>query len=358
MCNTLLRHYFGKDWRFPSRYEDLIHNDKYLEILQWFTDYPGPPHFYSIHHLVQCGVKYGKLPGEWFGPSTIALVLRDITEIHRRKYYGELAIYVTNGDTIYTSDIQKLCVNATCIDIPPSCNEKSNNSRNDHKDEIEGFHYYDPLYNKPNVIPKEIPQWHCSLMILIPLLLGVNNVNKEYIEEIKCILNHKHCVGIIGGRPNHALYFVGYNCDNQLLGHDPHTVYGNPIISMDSGSNFPTEDHINQVHVNYLQKLDITRLDPSLAIGFYFHNSTEYSEFYDEIIEYNKQLSNNSERLPLFHVSETAPSYMSNSYDFENSMDDSFTGSVKNSFISTSFDKCEELNEDSDDDEDDYVILA
>jgi hypothetical protein len=47
-----------------------------FQILRMFCDYPGAPHLYSIHHLVQCGISYDKLPGEWFGPSTAALVLR------------------------------------------------------------------------------------------------------------------------------------------------------------------------------------------------------------------------------------------------------------------------------------------
>ena len=33
-------------------------------------------HLYSLQNIVQCGVKYDKLPGEWFGPSTASLVLR------------------------------------------------------------------------------------------------------------------------------------------------------------------------------------------------------------------------------------------------------------------------------------------
>lgn len=41
------------------------------------------------------------------------------------------------------------------------------------------------------------------------------------------MLRHRHCVGILGGRPNHAIYFTGYRGDC-LLGLDPHTVFPNP----------------------------------------------------------------------------------------------------------------------------------
>ena len=31
---------------------------------------------YSLHHVVRGGAKLGKAPGEWFGPNTVAQVLR------------------------------------------------------------------------------------------------------------------------------------------------------------------------------------------------------------------------------------------------------------------------------------------
>lgn len=29
-------------------------------------DYPGIPHYYALHHIIQCGMKYDKLPGKIF----------------------------------------------------------------------------------------------------------------------------------------------------------------------------------------------------------------------------------------------------------------------------------------------------
>lgn len=34
------------------------------QIVRWFLDYPGPSHLFAIQHLIQCGMKYDKLPGE------------------------------------------------------------------------------------------------------------------------------------------------------------------------------------------------------------------------------------------------------------------------------------------------------
>lgn len=55
------------------------------------------------------GMRYDKLPGDWFGPSIALLVLRDLAKLHRLKYGGELELYIANGDTIYVSEIEALC---------------------------------------------------------------------------------------------------------------------------------------------------------------------------------------------------------------------------------------------------------
>jgi hypothetical protein len=112
ISSSLVVKVFFIDWRIPKLKEDLLRkNDDYCEILRWFLDFPGFPHIYSIQHLVQCGMKYDKLPGEWHGPSTASLVLRDLSKIHRLRYQGEIAVLVTQSETIYISEVEKLCSN-------------------------------------------------------------------------------------------------------------------------------------------------------------------------------------------------------------------------------------------------------
>lgn len=49
-------------------------DETYLRILRMFEDIKCAP--YSIHQIALMGVSEGKQVGEWFGPNTIAQVLK------------------------------------------------------------------------------------------------------------------------------------------------------------------------------------------------------------------------------------------------------------------------------------------
>jgi Peptidase family C54 len=272
MACALQRHLLGRSWRKSDDINVLRSSNHYCDILRWFSDYPGPPHVYSIHHLVQCGMKYDRLPGEWFGPSTAALVLRDLTKLHRSKYGGPLEVLVTQGDTIYIKDCEKLCTATpqiekkdatissveidkstngnhvtnsaqdflecdrrksvesieestlnsiseedtmfgTCADTINStaaadfvnatfCSSSSGTKKSPPKGKGSGMKgskeptnnttpinsetelkgpqpIFDPLLNPP---PSYTAPWDCSLVVCIPLRLGITSVSNEYIE--------------------------------------------------------------------------------------------------------------------------------------------------------------------------------
>ncbi|CAM9767368.1 unnamed protein product, partial [Choristocarpus tenellus] len=81
MAQGLQRHLLGRSWRVPRPIQDRLRIPEYRRLVELFTDHPGEANIFSIHNMCQVGVKYDKLPGEWYGPTTAAHVLRDIAEL-------------------------------------------------------------------------------------------------------------------------------------------------------------------------------------------------------------------------------------------------------------------------------------
>ena len=63
--------------------------------------------------------------------------------------------------------------------------------------------------------------WLTSLLILVPLRLGLNELDLIYEPYLKEALKLPQTVGIIGGSPRHAVYIVGFQ-DDSFIDFDPH----------------------------------------------------------------------------------------------------------------------------------------
>ncbi len=64
--------------------------------------------------------------------------------------------------------------------------------------------------------------WKKPLLLFVPLRLGLTELNPIYFGDVKECFEMPQSLGAIGGRPNHALYFIGC-CDEALIYLDPHT---------------------------------------------------------------------------------------------------------------------------------------
>jgi cysteine protease ATG4 len=66
---------FFTDWRWhlhQRKYDVVFHH----QIIKFFGDLPSDECPFSIHRLVQIGATSGKKPGDWYGPASVAYVLR------------------------------------------------------------------------------------------------------------------------------------------------------------------------------------------------------------------------------------------------------------------------------------------
>lgn len=98
------------------------------------------------------------------------------------------------------------------------------------------------------------------LLLLFPLRLGIDRINPCYYGLIKGALRSSLGVGIVGGRPNRSLYFVGHQ-DDDLFYLDPHCV--RPAMTSVQQSLGGLE-----LHTDTVRSCPISELDPSMLLGF------------------------------------------------------------------------------------------
>lgn len=161
---------------------------------------------------------------------------------------------------------------------------------------------------------QEDPTKFQPVLIIVPLRLGLGELNKIYIDGLKKFLEMESSLGIIGGRPNQALYFFGY-VDDSLLYLDPHTCQRSGSVGKKETQ---AEIEIDETyHLRSAGRMAFTAMDPSIAVSFLCKTRREF----DNLIE---QLETKDGSTPLFEVikSRAAPwvsatSSMSSSRDLE-----------------------------------------
>ncbi|XP_055595848.1 cysteine protease ATG4D-like [Uranotaenia lowii] len=290
LAQGLITHFLGRSWRWDSvaeqfrlnynthSYEDGIHR----KIIRWFGDTSSRTSPFSIHTLVSLGKESGKKPGDWYGPGAVAHLLRQAVRLAAQEItdLDGIHVYVAQDCAVYIQDILDECTISTAPSVAPW--QKKVVTGNQQNDSGKGGGSspatVSPSHEKISALDsasEAITGHWKALILLVPLRLGTEKLNPIYGDCLKAMLSLDNCIGIIGGRPKHSLYFIGYQ-EDKLIHLDPH--YCQDMVDVQQ-ENFP----VSTFHCKSPRKMKMSKMDPSCCIGFYCETRKDFLKFVDNV---------------------------------------------------------------------------
>ena len=272
LANALIQLKLGRHWNWngPTRSiymaEDLCDELVHRNIIQIFGDfYNEDTSPLSIQNIMTTAKEsMNRKPGDWFGPTTVSHLLKKTFDKYSNNHsvLKNLQIYVAKDSTVYKRDIYSMCKikqNAkacpsydslinfdeySIIDpseiqlyMPPASPQfdlyqESENISTDistnspylisdcdhiHVENEENMSsppsslYHRKFRRRSQSCPSISKAGWTPVLILIPVKIGRDQkINPIYGQCLKSFLATDTCVGIIGGKPKHSLYFIGF----------------------------------------------------------------------------------------------------------------------------------------------------
>mmetsp|Transcript_30173 Transcript_30173/g.68267 ORF Transcript_30173/g.68267 Transcript_30173/m.68267 type:complete len:628 (-) Transcript_30173:86-1969(-) len=266
LAQALLHHHLRRDWR--------LRRDKptprwYGQILKLFEDHPAS--MFSIHRIAQTGQQFHRNIGQWFGPDTICRVLRHIWNMNESAWPCHTAGMLFVEDHCIYRDLAE---NVACSRQAYSGTNCSRMAQ-----------------------AREPCQWR-PLIVVVPVRLGASDrINPSYIPKLASYLSLPQSLGFIGGRPRHSYYFVGVRGYNAYY-LDPHVTQ--PYQSIRKNIN------VASFHCAHPGKMSLAHIDPSLALGFYCDDKSDF----EDLLRRVEELASGDSH-PILSVGNRAPDYLS-----------------------------------------------
>uniref|UniRef100_A0A3Q3W101 Cysteine protease n=1 Tax=Mola mola TaxID=94237 RepID=A0A3Q3W101_MOLML len=225
-------------------------------LVSWFGDSPVAQ--LGLHRLVHLGLTMGKQAGDWYGPAVVAHILKNAVEQAMDPGLAGITAYVSQDCTVYSADVIDSHKAPKPGQAPPERSDAPSFPQND-----------------------QAASDSRAVIILVPVRLGGEKTNPDYFNFAKVRSRIyfrtllEYCIGIIGGKPKQACYFVGFQ-DDSLIYMDPH--YCQSFVDV-STSDFPLQSY----HCPSPKKMPFTKMDPSCTIGFYSRSVQDYERIRQEL---------------------------------------------------------------------------
>mmetsp|Transcript_34448 Transcript_34448/g.60427 ORF Transcript_34448/g.60427 Transcript_34448/m.60427 type:complete len:399 (+) Transcript_34448:1124-2320(+) len=223
---------------------------------------------YSLHRFVAEGLSMNKHAGQWYSPGDVCYALEKMVNSCNTR---DITVKVFTDGVIYKDQLLEACQLEQSIVTSDLLQENLQSCITDSSFVVFGesrfssrqSSYESAVFEdeRPLEESEVEPTWDRPVLILLPLMLGMRKIERDYYPVVKEALLMPESVGIIGGRPRSALYFVGYQDDNLLM-LDPHKV-------QDACTN---EDDLKRKIGTYIndsaRMISLEEVESSMALGF------------------------------------------------------------------------------------------
>jgi len=219
--------------------------------------------------LLEAGTPFGLAAGSWLGPYALCRTLEALAKADRNQSHKigskralPFAVYVVSGEAEgERGGAPVLCVE----DVALLCSK----------------------WGEP-------PEEWSPLLLLVPLVLGLDKVNPRYLPSLRATFTFPQSLGIAGGKPGASTYLVGVQ-DDQAMYLDPHETQQVVPVTPEN-----LELDTSSYHCSAVRRLPLDSIDPSLAIGFYCRDRAEF----DDLCARSSELAQQSNGAPMFTVAE------------------------------------------------------
>jgi len=333
LAETFLRHFLQRDWRLPALRAPRLLPRKYFEILSLFADRQSRKSLFSIHNMASAGEQVLNLTaGRWYGPTPVAQILQQLLDRHsavgmgRRKAlllgHRPPGILVSTDGIVSTDEVHSICSASVARQVTRHARHRGTRASR-----ASGRCFpRAPLgelstrahQGLGRAQSEKSQKWCRALLVIVPVRLGLDRVCVAYSCTLSALLRLPQSVGFIGGKPGHALYFVGTHGAQNALYLDPHTVHVSPGNMSFGGSE--SDDGQGQCgdaqfagarkshayafesyHCQHPRSMVINSIDPSLAIGFYCRNIVDFCDLCARVDSLVGSLLE-STSLPIFRI--------------------------------------------------------
>jgi hypothetical protein len=124
------------------------------------------------------------MPGEWYNPSQISMILATLNQLHLEKKLNLSFLVFNNGNLFFDQVIDKMMGGKDIV----HCNCPTTKKR--------------LICDKCNKNEK-------ALGLVLLTRIGLSFAEENYLHVLKQMMKSKYFKGVIGGKPAKALYFLG-----------------------------------------------------------------------------------------------------------------------------------------------------